>query len=455
MKKKRSLMIFTRDLRLYDNVTLASAAEDAESVLPLFVFKDKQIKESKNPYFSSPGFLFLLDSLDDLSTQLHKKNKELYFYKGDYDIAIETAHKHHGITDVYISEDVTPYAKQRQETLQDTCDELDITLHVIHNHFLTKPGSVCTGEGKMYQVFTPFKSKAREQDVPKPVSEIDGSLYATSDHFNESFCDLVERPNIEIPFTGGRGEGLKQFEYVQELSNYKEERDFMHKAGTSKLSPHMKFGTISPREFYHEIAQRFGPGHTLITELYWRDFYAHLAYAHPYVFGNSFDEKYQGLEWEDAPTDLQSWKDGMTGYPIVDAGMRQLNTTGWMHNRARMITASFLTKHLLIDWREGEQYFAQKLVDYDPATNNGSWQWAASTGADAQPYFRIFNPWTQQEKFDKDCNYIREYVPELAELSNKEIHNYMDAKEAPKGYVLPMIEHKEGRERALERFKSL
>jgi len=367
----------------------------------------------------------LLDSLNDLSSQLRADNKELYFYKGLYQDALHLAHEHHKITDVYISEDVTPFAKKREQKIASICKNIGVNFHVVDNHFLAKPGTVATGDGNMYKVFTPFKNKAREQQVPKPVGALDPMIFETSNHFEHNWENLVNRPNTGSLFLGGRAEGLRQMEHVKNLIDYKVERDFMNTDGTSRLSPHIKFGTISSREFYRDVVLKFGPEHNLITELYWRDFYAHLAFAFPYVFGNAFNKKYAEMKWEESDEDLQSWKDGMTGYPIVDAGMRQLNTTGWMHNRARMIVASFLTKHLLIDWREGEKYFAQKLVDYDPATNNGSWQWAASTGADAQPYFRIFNPWSQQEKFDKECEYIREFVPELSALSNKEIHKYV------------------------------
>ena len=451
-----SLYIFTRDLRIEDNKALNAAIVNSDKVLPLFVFTEEQIDKTENKYFSNHAFAFMLQSLDDLQKKIRDKNGELFFFRGAHEKAIRQAHDEHNIQNVYFSYDVTPYAKKRAADIEKICNELEIECKQIHNHFLTNPGSVLTNDDSHYRVFTPFKRKAQEQNIDELESASIGEdvIYKTST-FDSNLDNLVDISQIESEFKGGRTAGLEQLKYIKTLANYERERNFVSQEGTSRLSPHVKFGTISSREFYWAVEKEFGKEHILISELYWRDFYAHIADAFPHIFGSAFNKKYDHVEWDWNEEHFDAWCEGKTGYPIVDAAMRQLNTTGWMHNRARMIVASFLTKHLRIDWRHGERYFAQKLVDYDPATNNGSWQWAASTGADSQPYFRIFNPWLQQEKFDPDAQYIKKYVSELEHLSAKEIHAYENRDEPVTNYVLPIVNHKEARAAALEMFKNI
>ncbi|MEZ5334801.1 MAG: deoxyribodipyrimidine photo-lyase [Methanolobus sp.] len=241
-----------------------------------------------------------------------------------------------------------------------------------------------------------------------------------------------------------------------DFANYDNERDYPSIKGTTGLSAHNKLGTISIREFYHYVRNELDEGHTLINELHWRDFFTHLAVAYPYVFNHAFKKKFDELSWLNDKELFDAWCNGKTGFPIVDAGMRELNTTGYMHNRVRMIVASFLVKDLHIEWKWGERYFASKLVDYDPCVNNGNWQWAASTGADSQPYFRIFNPWTQQKKFDPDCIYIKEWIPEFADISSKAIHSLEKSQQLPGvEYPQALINHKEEREKTLLMFKSV
>lgn len=243
---------------------------------------------------------------------------------------------------------------------------------------------------------------------------------------------------------------------IDRFSTYMKVRDFPAKAGTTKLSAHLKFGTVSIREVYYAIKNRFGADHPLIRQLYWRDFYTQIGYHFPRVFKRSFRSKYDKLDWNYNETAFHRWCEGLTGFPIVDAGMRELNRTGYMHNRVRMIVASFLIKDLHIDWRWGERYFAQKLVDYDPAVNNGNWQWAASTGCDPVPYFRIFNPWLQQRKFDPNCEYIKENVPELRSFPPSIIHNLEKVQpDDLKNYPPPMVDHTTVKELTKAMFKSV
>jgi deoxyribodipyrimidine photo-lyase len=221
------------------------------------------------------------------------------------------------------------------------------------------------------------------------------------------------------------------------------------------LSAHHKFGTVSIRETYQKIKNEFGIAHTLINELYWRDFFTHIGFHFPKVFVSAFNEKYEKIPWENNKTKFNHWCNGTTGFPIVDAGMRELGTTGFMHNRVRMVVASFLTKDLHIDWRWGEQFFANHLIDYDPAVNNGNWQWAASTGCDAQPYFRIFNPWSQQQKFDTNCIYIKKWIPELKNLTSREIHQLENKPSLVPNYPQPIINHNEAAFIAKQLFQNI
>jgi deoxyribodipyrimidine photo-lyase len=243
---------------------------------------------------------------------------------------------------------------------------------------------------------------------------------------------------------------------LESLSDYEVQRDYPAQDFTSHLSAHNKFGTVSIREVYHRIRKLFGASHTLISELYWRDFFTHIVYHFPHVMGGAFHEKYNGLKWANREDFFKAWCEGRTGFPIVDAGMRELNTTGHMHNRVRMVVSSFLVKDLHIDWRWGERYFAQQLTDYDPAVNNGNWQWAASTGCDAQPYFRIFNPWKQQQRYDLDCEYIKKWIPALRSLPPKDIHDLEKQRERkPGSYPEPIVNHRIASAAAESMFASL
>jgi deoxyribodipyrimidine photo-lyase len=239
------------------------------------------------------------------------------------------------------------------------------------------------------------------------------------------------------------------------LKDYQVKRDIPSLDATSHLSSHHKFGTVSIREVYHAAVKHLGRDHTLVQELHWRDFFTHIAHHFPYVFGQSFDDRYEQLPWSQDQKRFKAWCDGLTGFPIVDAGMRQLNTTGFMHNRVRMITASFLVKDLHIDWKWGERYFASKLVDYDPAVNNGNWQWAASTGCDHQPYFRIFNPWLQQKRFDPECLYIKKWVEELKDVPVPVIHSWHEEHVWKGAYLKPMVDHSKQAEAAKQMFKMI
>jgi deoxyribodipyrimidine photo-lyase len=309
---------------------------------------------------------------------------------------------------------------------------------------LNAPETITKKDGSYYSIFTAFYKKAVMFNVQDPAKQQNGDWFNSAIKNSEStaiFTKILSKKNKQIAMSGGRKEGLHILKQLETLKNYNHDRDYPA-ITTSHLSAHLKFGTISVRETYHAIIEHLGRRHPLLRQLYWRDFFTHIGYHKPTVFGHAYHEKYNKLRWNNDKKLFAAWCAGTTGFPIVDAGMRELNTTGFMHNRVRMIVASFLVKDLHINWLWGEKYFAQQLVDYDPAINNGNWQWCASTGCDAQPYFRIFNPWLQQKKFDRDCSYIKKWIPELRDYDNKIIHNYFkDNSPHIESYPKSIVDH--------------
>ena len=290
-------------------------------------------------------------------------------------------------------------------------------------------------------MFTPYYKQALTFTVTPPQKLTQGAFY--SDTLKSSFLathPLVYTKNSSSVVTGGTAQAQKIVRPLEDFTNYEQEHNFPSIA-TTHLSAHNKFGTVSIRTVYHAIYKKLGKSHPLLRQLYWRDFFTTIAFFFPFVFGNAFKEKYNNVVWSTNKKFFEKWCKGMTGFPIVDAGMRELNATGFMHNRARLITGSFLVKDLHINWLWGEKYFAQQLIDYDPSVNNGNWQWVASTGCDSQPYFRIFNPWLQQKKFDPECIYIKKWLPEVKNIPIKDIHNWYKTYSEYDNYHPPLVEH--------------
>ncbi len=453
---KSSLFIFRRDLRVDDNTALNMALESSDEVIPCFIF-DPRLADESRKYFNYNTFHFLLESLEDLQEQLRQRNGRLFLFSGLPEDIIRNIIANTEIDAVFFNHDYTPFSKRRDSVLKRTCEELSIDTFVYHDALLHEPGTVLTNDGKPYKVFSQFFKKASQRDIPLPVMQQGSRFYSGSlDEEQAELSDLLKKRNPSLFTKGGRSHALSVLQELKDFRNYDNERDYPSIKGTTGLSAHNKLGTISIREFYHYVINELDEGHTLINELHWRDFFTHLAVAFPYVFAHAFRKKFDSLSWSDDVELFQAWCDGKTGFPIVDAGMRELNTTGYMHNRVRMIVASFLVKDLHIDWKLGERYFASKLVDYDPCVNNGNWQWAASTGADSQPYFRIFNPWLQQKKFDKDCLYIKEWIPELAEVDPKVIHSLEKGQQLIEiNYPQPVVDHSAERNISLDMFKSV
>jgi deoxyribodipyrimidine photo-lyase len=396
-----NIFIFRRDFRINDNLALNSLIKDCgnKSIYPIFIFNPAQIYPNNNPYFSNNCVQFMIESLDDLDKNIH-----VNYYEGvDIDILTKLSNKYK-IKSIAYNKDYSPFAIKRDSIIDEWASKNGILIITEEDYTLYNMGTIQNNQNKPYQVFTPFYKKSlslkvndvhklavKSIDIIKHIKKFDKHKYYTA--------------NDDLAVRGGRDKALIRLKNV--MTDYAKFRDYPGLDKTTKLSAYIKFGCVSIREVYHN----YNDAKELQRELIWREFYANILFYFPNVLGNSFKEKYDTIKWTNNKEWFKKWCEGKTGYEMVDAGMNQLNKTGWMHNRLRMITAMFLTKDLLIDWRWGEKYFASKLVDYDPASNNGGWQWSASTGTDSQPYFRIFNPELQLKRYDKDYEYIRRWIP--------------------------------------------
>ncbi len=434
-----SIHIFRRDLRLDDNSGLLAALEKSKCVLPVFIFDERQLN---NPYAGKNSFSFMMNSLVELDLALRKSGSRLFVFKGEPLLILQYLLQTTHAQAVFVNRDYTPFSLERDQNMANISQSLGAGFFSFADSLLTEPEQVTKDDGSPYTVFTPFMKKARKIHIPVPVENTFNNYYnGTIENAIDDFHSMFTNWGPKTLLSGGREEGKKLLVGIDSLDNYSETRNIPSVKGTSLLSAHHKFGTISVRETYHQILSVFDTEHSLINELYWRDFFTHVAFHFPRVFGNVFNEKYANLAWENDETKFGHWCSGTTGFPIVDAGMRELVATGFMHNRVRMVVASFLTKDLHIDWRWGERFFANHLIDYDPSVNNGNWQWAASTGCDAQPWFRIFNPWSQQQKFDPDGVYCKKWIPELAKLSANDIHNLTGHITSKLHYPPPIVDH--------------
>ena len=451
---RRSLFIFRRDLRLEDNTGLIFALQSSELVIPAFIFTPEQI--DTNPFRSDHCLKFMIESLEDLETQLEKKGGKLFYFKGKPEEIVSECKRKLNIEAVIVNRDYTPYSLQRDKKLEKTCKRDHLSFYSFDDALLHPPEDTLKKDGKPYSIFTPYFRNASKKTVLPPLSNRKTNYYHQSISFAK---DKVPVPKFKIEngVQGGRTEALKILKKIASFKKYGHLRDFPAEEYSTHLSPYLKFTVCSPREVYAEICRHLSPHHELIRSLYWRDFFTSIAFFFPHVFKGAFHAKFDKIKWSYDKKAYQRWCEGLTGFPIVDAGMREMRETGFMHNRVRMIAASFLIKDLHIDWRWGEKYFAQTLVDYDPAVNNGNWQWVASTGCDAQPYFRIFNPWNQQKKFDPECAYIKKWVPELTKFSPKAIHAWQEEKfrENCKDYPAPMVDHEKASKEILKAYKSL
>ncbi|PPC90382.1 MAG: deoxyribodipyrimidine photolyase [Methylobacter sp.] len=429
-----ALFLFRRDLRLEDNTALNAALKSSRQVVLGFVFDPRQIEP--HPYQSQSALVFMRQALAELVRQCGQQGHRLVFFDGLPEQVIEDLYAQHAIDAVFANRDYTPFSRRRDAQMVEVCERLNIAFHSYPDALLIEPECALKHDGSVYKVFTAFYNHVKKFPVALPAKLSAGQGLAEVDSKFRIEFDQHSGASSEV----GRFAALKVLSHLQAYQDYSTQRDFPAHAYTTGLSAQLKFGTVSVREVYHAIANTLGAQHALLRQLYWRDFFTHIGFYFPRVFGHAFIEKFDALAWDNQLERFQAWSQGKTGFPIVDAGMRELNETGYMHNRVRMITASFLVKDLHISWRWGERYFAQHLTDYDPCINNGNWQWAASTGCDAQPYFRIFNPWLQQQKFDPGGEYLYKWLPEIRSVPVKILHQW-HFKHYGEFYPAPIVDH--------------
>lgn len=419
-----------RDLRLSDNAGLYQALKNESNVQPVFIFDWNILHKLDDPEDRRVNFIY--EYIQRVKKEYQEAGSDLWVFYGKPENVWEDLVKEHDVKAVYTNRDYEPYAKERDKKLYDFFREKNIEFKGYKDHVIFEKDDILKGDGAPYVVFSPYARKWRDKLEDKHLEP-----YPVQDYRHQ--LNQAEE-TTELPTMNEMGFKKVDYNYPDSevsdhiLKQYKDKRNFPAVEGTSRLSVHLRFGTISIRQLAKEARKKSG---SYLNELTWRDFYQMIIHHFPHSAENSFKEKYDNIEWEKNEEHFEAWCEGKTGYPIVDAGMRELNETGFMHNRVRMITASFLTKHLLLDWRWGEAYFAKKLLDYELASNVGGWQWASGSGCDAAPYFRVFNPYLQEKKFDKDFKYIKKWVPEY------DSDNYPE----------PIVEHKAARERALERYK--
>ena len=411
-----------RDLRLEDNTALNHALESGKPVLPIFIFDANILEELPE---NDARVSFIHRTLESIDQKLKEQGSSLLCLKGKPEEVWKKLLEEYDIATAYTNKDYEPYASKRDSAVKKLLKKKDIDLHFFKDQVIFEESEVVKDDGKPYTVYTPYKNKwlshfNREEIKPRT---------SKGDFVQQTF----NFPSLkELGFTSSDIE-VKPYQ-LNQIDDYASTRNFPARDATSYLSPHLRFGTVSVRQI---IAQLKKSDATFLSELIWREFFMQILFHFPQVVDSNFKPQYNGIEWRNNEAEFDKWCKGQTGYPMVDAGMRQLNQTGYMHNRVRMVVASFLCKHLLIDWRWGEAYFAEKLLDYELASNNGNWQWSAGTGCDAAPYFRVFNPTEQIKKFDPKMEYIKKWVPELNEFD----------------YPQPMVEHKMARERAIEAYK--
>lgn len=452
-KYENGIFIFRRDFRIIDNIGLNIANSECKRIYPIFIFTPEQVTGA-NKYKSDNSVQFMIESLKDLSSKI---NGNLHCFYGHNEAVLLYLIKELNINAVYFNTDYTPYAIKRDLGVVSLCKKMGIVTESSNDYYLHPPGTILNGSGNTYQKFTPFYHTELLKPVDPPTKLRKINFASTSKQLQNiiSLDDALHKftkinPNIMV--IGGRDNAIKQIRIAaNNIKNYSKTHNELIKP-TSQLSAYIKFGCVSIREVY----KVFKTNQEFIRQLFWRDFYANIVYAFPHVLGSSMKPSYNKIKWNNNSNWFKKWCDGQTGYPVVDAGMRQLNQTGYMHNRARLIVMSFLIKTLILDWRHGEKYFATKLTDYDPASNNGNIQWIMGGGSDSNPYFRIFNPWRQTEEYDPSCEYIYRWVPELSKVPVKDIFNWDTewVKYKDTGYPKPIVDYSEQKEKVLQLYKN-
>ncbi len=425
-KQEIAFFWFRRDLRLEDNIGLFFALESKYPVIPLFIF-DEAILDSLPKNDARVGFIH--DSLAAINIKLQEIGSSLLVKKGKTQEVWQQLIQEFDVKEVFFNKDYEPYAIKRDLAICELLAANAINSFSYKDQVIFEEKEITKADGFSYTVYTPFKNKWLEKyNTMAPIPE-----YDTSRHFSNFLPSNFEFPTLEQ--IGFEESAIKVIPHnLKKVANYHETRDFPALDSTTHLSPHLRFGTVSIRKLVNWAANK---NQVFLSELIWREFFMQILFSFPKVVTHNFKAAYDGIQWRNDPEDFKRWCSGTTGYPMVDAGMRELNETGFMHNRVRMVVASFLCKHLLINWQWGEAYFAEKLLDFELSSNVGNWQWAAGTGCDAAPYFRVFNPQIQLQKFDEKGIYIRKWIPEFN-----------------LGYGKPMVEHAFARDRAIATYKA-
>jgi deoxyribodipyrimidine photo-lyase len=481
MKKiyKRGLCWLRRDLRLADHTALYHAHRECEEVVVCFVFDHELLNRLKREYegfnlpLSDKRLGFIQQSLIEVNRELESVGSKLMVRYGVQWEQVELLASELSIDKLYFNRDYEPRARDRDLRVIESLTNKNIQVEHFRDHVLFEHHQVRTQTGQIYKVFTPYKKRWLElfnennQELLKDFTPIKPQYVTIETLNNHASLNLLDQQGLEkvLGFTcpaptlpAGRTQALERLAHFQKtaLSTYHANRDFPARAGTSSLSVSIRHGVISAREMTRAaLSSRTKGAEIWLSELIWREFYQMILDTHPQVVKHSFKPDYDRIKWIGGQKEFRAWRDGQTGFPIVDAAMRCLNQTGQMHNRLRMIVGSFLCKTLLVDWRLGERYFALKLLDFDLAANNGGWQWCSSSGCDAQPYFRIFNPHAQSEKFDSDGEFIKSWCPELKELPAKHIHGPQSKYPLPASYPTPIVDYAAKRKEALAMYGEL
>ncbi|MHB1146529.1 MAG: cryptochrome/photolyase family protein [Lutibacter sp.] len=424
IKEEVSVFWFRRDLRLEDNCALFHALNSNYKVLPIFIFDETILNELPN---NDPRVTFIYETLKNIHSELTKFNASLYIKKGNPSDIWNAIFEEFNVKNVFFNKDYEPYAKERDEKIKAICKQKNISCFTYKDQVIFEEAEIVKVDELPYSVYTPYKNKWLEKyHANPPVEYKSESLKAH--FFKLSFAfpsmETFGIAESDIKVLPSNAECIKKYQDIRDIPSVE----------TSNASVFLRFGTISIRKlvnYAHKTNEIY------LSELIWREFFMQILFHYPKVVNENFKSKYNFIPWRNNEVEFKLWCEGKTGYPIVDAGMRQLNKTGYMHNRVRMITASFLCKHLLIDWRWGEAYFASTLLDFELSSNNGNWQWVAGTGCDSAPYFRVFDPTTQQQKFDPDFKYIKKWIPNFNNMA-----------------ILKIVEHKFARERYLNAVKS-
>jgi deoxyribodipyrimidine photo-lyase len=443
---KVALHWFRCDLRLSDNTALHAAVKASDAVVPIFIFDPKILTAAD---VSPNQVAFMLECLASLEKNIEAAGGKLIFRHGRVLDEMRAVLRESGAQALYYNRDYEPYARERDAAVEKLASSLGIEVHSFKDNVVLEPHEVLKADGKPYGVFTPYsrvwRSTGKSAVLPAVKFSSPAKIKYPSGLPLPTLSDLGFTCDIPLPPAGERAARQRLREFAgKDLLDYAANRNFPALEATSRFSPHLRLGTLSPRTVL-AAAENAALAHpkakpsidVFVNELIWRDFYRQILWHYPHVATACFRPQYDALKWENDEKLFAAWCEGRTGYPLVDAGMRQLNTTGWMHNRVRMVVAMFLTKDLLISWQWGERYFMQKLLDADLASNNGGWQWSAGTGTDAQPWFRIFNPTSQAQKFDPEGRYIRKYVPEADSLA----------------YPAPIVDHSVQRIKTLAMFR--